>query len=42
MANGLGRSGKYHSNIPPSFPIRNNTEESEKIKREKTKKVVAM
>jgi len=32
MTNGLSRSDKYHSNIPPSFPIRDSTEESEKIK----------
>ena len=42
MANGISRSDKNHSNIPPSFPIRNNTKESEKIKGEKTKKTVLM
>jgi hypothetical protein len=42
MTNVLSRSDKDHSNIPLSFPISNNTEESEKIKGEKTKKAVLM
>jgi hypothetical protein len=42
MTNGLSRSDKDHSNIPLLFPISNNTEESEKIKGEKTKKAVLM
>ena len=40
MANGLSRSDKYHSNIPASFPIKDNTEESVKINGEKIKKTV--
>lgn len=40
MANGLSRSDKYHSNISFSSPVKNNTEGREKVKREKTKKLV--
>lgn len=40
MANGLSRSDKYHSNIPLSSPIKNNTEETEKIKGEKTERAI--
>ncbi|KKL49453.1 hypothetical protein LCGC14_2315370 [marine sediment metagenome] len=40
MANGLSRSDKHHSNISFHSPIKNNTEEREKVKREKTEKLV--
>ena len=40
MVNGLSRSDKNHSDISLSFPIKNNTEEPEKIKGEKPEKVV--
>ncbi|MCK4803768.1 MAG: IS110 family transposase [Spirochaetes bacterium] len=40
MANGLSRSDKYHSNISFPSPIKNNTEGREKVKREKTEKLV--
>jgi len=42
MSHGIIRSDKYHSNILLSFPLRNNAEESEKLKGEKTKKAVLM
>lgn len=40
MANGLSRSDKDHSNISFPSPIKNNTEGDEKVKREKTEKLV--
>ena len=40
MANGLSRSDKDHSNISFPSPVKNNTEEREKVKREKTEKLV--
>jgi transposase len=40
MANSLNCSDKYHSNIPLSFPIKDNTEEFVKINGEKIKKAV--
>ena len=42
MANGLSRSDKYHRNIPLLLPIKDATEESEKIKGEKTEKAILM